>query len=76
MILDLSIAVLVALLTLLSHVEAIYTEMGRFLSREFQENIEYFEQKIEPHLGIEHSDPIAHVIEGDTQFLLALADFA
>ena len=52
MIVYLSIAVLVALLTLLSHVEAIYTEMGRFLSREFQENIEFFEQKVEPRLGV------------------------
>jgi putative hemolysin len=52
MILYFSIGVLIALLTLLSYVEAIYTEMGRFLSREFQENIEFFEQKVEPRLGV------------------------
>ena len=26
--------------------------MGKFLSREFQENIEVFEQKVEPRLGV------------------------
>lgn len=39
---------LVALLTLVSYVERLYSEMGKFLSREFQENIEAFEQKVEP----------------------------
>jgi CBS domain containing-hemolysin-like protein len=52
MTLYLVIAILVGLLTLFSHVEAIYTEMGRFLSREFEENIEFFEKKIEPRLGV------------------------
>jgi len=52
MILYLIITFLVALLTLLSHVEAIYTEMGRFLSRDFQDNIQFFEHKIEPRLGV------------------------
>jgi len=56
-----SIAVLVALLTLLSHVEAIYAEMGRFLSREFQDNIEFFEQKIEPSLGVRRPRAIVSV---------------
>jgi CBS domain containing-hemolysin-like protein len=32
-------------------VERIYAEMGKFLSREFQENVEAFEQKVEPRLG-------------------------
>jgi len=46
-----SFVVLVALLTLASYVERIYTEMGRFLSRDFQENIEAYEQRVLPHLG-------------------------
>ena len=29
-----------------------YTEIGRFLSREFQDNIATFEQKVEPRLGV------------------------
>lgn len=44
------LAVLLLLLTLASYVERIYTEMGKFLSREFQENIEAYEVKVEPRL--------------------------
>ncbi|MEO6119332.1 MAG: hemolysin family protein [Terriglobales bacterium] len=44
------LAVLLALLTLASYVERINTEMGKFLSREFQENIEAYEVKVEPRL--------------------------
>jgi putative hemolysin len=47
-----AITLLVALLTLVSYVERLYTEMGKFLSREFQENLEAFEQKVEPHVGM------------------------
>ena len=42
---------LLALLTLVSYVDRVYTEMGKFLSREFQENIEVFETQAEPRLG-------------------------
>jgi CBS domain containing-hemolysin-like protein len=45
------IAVLSALLTLISYVERLYTESGKFLSREFQENIDAFENLVEPRLG-------------------------
>ncbi len=45
-----AIFVLLGVLTLVSYVERIYTEMGKFLSREFQENIEAFEQHVEPRL--------------------------
>ncbi len=44
------LAVLLLLLTLASYVERIYTEMGKFLSREFQENIEAYEVRVEPRL--------------------------
>jgi CBS domain containing-hemolysin-like protein len=40
-----------ALLTLVSYVERLYTESGKFLSREFQENIEAFEKRVEPRLN-------------------------
>src|SRR4051812_560683 len=43
---------LIALLTLASYVERIHTEMGRFLSREFQENIEAYELHVQPRLGV------------------------
>jgi putative hemolysin len=44
--------ILFGLLTLVSYVDRVYTEIGKFLSREFQDNIDAFEQKIEPHLGV------------------------
>src|SRR5258708_33418123 len=47
-----AVVVLVGLLTLVSYVERMYTEMGKFLSREFQENLEAFEQKVEPRVGM------------------------
>ncbi|HTK94276.1 MAG TPA: transporter associated domain-containing protein [Terriglobales bacterium] len=43
---------LFALLTLVSYVERLYTEMGKFLAREFQENIEAFERDVEPRLTV------------------------
>ncbi len=44
--------VLLVILVLVAHTARIYTEAGKFLSREFQENIEYFEQHIEPRLKV------------------------
>jgi len=41
---------LLGVLALVSYVERLYTEMGKFLSREFQENIEAFEKLVEPRL--------------------------
>jgi CBS domain containing-hemolysin-like protein len=43
---------LCALLTLASYVERLYTEIGKFLSREFQDNIDSFEQLVEPRLKV------------------------
>ncbi len=43
---------LMGLLTLVSYVDRVYQEAGRFLSREFQDNIDVFEQKVEPALGV------------------------
>lgn len=45
------LVVLIAFLTLVSYADRVYDEAGKFLSREFQENIDIFEQKIEPRLG-------------------------
>ncbi len=45
-----AILFLSALLTLTSYVERLYTESGKFLTREFQENIEAFEKLVEPRL--------------------------
>jgi putative hemolysin len=45
------IVLLCGLLVLSSYVERLYTESGKFLTREFQENIEAFEQLVEPRLS-------------------------
>lgn len=50
-----SLLVLLALLTLSSYVERVYTEIGKFLSREFQDNIDNFEQLVEPRLKVSRS---------------------
>jgi CBS domain containing-hemolysin-like protein len=47
-----ALVVLLVLLTLVSYVDRLYTEMGKFLSREFQQNIEVFEEKAEPRLKV------------------------
>jgi putative hemolysin len=43
---------LLGLLTLASYVERLYTEIGKFLSREFQDNIDAFEHNVEPRLHV------------------------
>ena len=48
----LGIAFLIGLLTLVSYVDRVHQEIGKFLSREFQDNIDSFEQLIEPRLGM------------------------
>src|ERR1700722_11054381 len=47
-----ALMLLLGLLTLVSYVDRVYQEIGKFLSREFQDNIDVFEQKIEPVLGV------------------------
>jgi putative hemolysin len=47
-----TLLLLLGLLTLVSYVDRVYQEVGKFLSREFQDNIDVFEQKIEPKLGV------------------------
>ena len=41
-----ALLLLLGLLTLVSYVDRLYTEIGKFLSREFQDNINAFEQRI------------------------------
>ena len=48
----LALTLLLGLLTLASYVDRLYQEIGKFLSREFQNNIDAFEQKVEPRLGV------------------------
>src|SRR5712675_1445627 len=44
------VLLLCGLLTLVSYVERLYTESGKFLSREFQDNVEAFDKLVEPRL--------------------------
>jgi putative hemolysin len=46
------IALLLGVLTFASYIDRLYSEMGKFLSREFQENIDAWEQRVEPRLGM------------------------
>ena len=48
------IFILLPIHTLASYVDRVYSEMGKFLSREFQDNIDYWEQHMEPRLGLSH----------------------
>lgn len=48
----LALTVLLALLALVSYVDRMYAEMGKFLAREFEENIEAYEQHVEPRLKV------------------------
>ncbi|MBZ5568699.1 MAG: hemolysin family protein [Acidobacteriia bacterium] len=50
--------ILLFVLGLVSYVERVCTERGKFLSREFEENIEAFEQQVEPRLKM-HRDRVA-----------------
>jgi putative hemolysin len=50
-----ALLLLLGLLTLSSYVERVYAEIGKFLSREFQDNIDAFEQRVEPKLRVSRS---------------------
>jgi len=50
-----ALVLLLALLTLVSYVDRVYQEIGKFLSREFQDNIDVFERRVEPRLGVSRS---------------------
>jgi putative hemolysin len=46
------VIVLLAIQTIASYVDRMYSEMWKFLSRDFQENIDVWEQQVEPRLGM------------------------
>src|SRR5947209_5683771 len=49
---SIALAFLLGLLTLVSYVDRLYQEIGKFLSRDFQDNIDAFQQLVEPRLGV------------------------
>jgi CBS domain containing-hemolysin-like protein len=64
--LAISLVALVALVeTLAAYISRVYAEFGKILSREVQENLDVWEEKIEPHLGLtrEHAAISAAVLQ-------------
>ncbi len=47
-----TLLLLLGLLTLVSYVDRVYSEIGKFLSRDFQDNIDVFEKEVEPRLSV------------------------
>ena len=54
-----------AIVTLASYISRVYSEFGKILSREVQDNIDAWEEKVEPHLGLsrEHAALSAAVLQ-------------
>jgi len=48
----LTLVLLILLLALVSYADRVYQEIGKFLARDFQDNIDSFEQIVEPRLGV------------------------
>ncbi|MGC9198653.1 MAG: hemolysin family protein [Acidobacteriaceae bacterium] len=75
---DLLVALLLCLLALAAYVDRIYFEMGKFLAREYAENIDAWERGVEPKLNLsrESSAMAASVLRqialGALVFLLAI----
>jgi putative hemolysin len=42
--------ILLAILSLAAYVDRVYSEMGKFLAREYQDNIDAWEEVVEPRL--------------------------
>src|ERR1035438_4712901 len=49
---DLALAVLLMILALTAYVDRIYSEMGKFLAREYQDNIDAWTRAVEPRLRL------------------------
>jgi putative hemolysin len=78
----LTFLLLIVLLIISAYASRLYTESGKFLSREFQENIELFEHQIEPRLGFTHHRAalsfalLEQLLTAAICFLLAYSVFA
>jgi putative hemolysin len=60
--------------SLASYISRVYSEFGKILSREVQDNIDAWEEKVEPHLGLsrEHAAISAAVLEQLALGMIAL----
>ena len=68
------ILVLAVIETLASYISRVYAEFGKILSREVQENLDMWEERIEPHLALtrEHAAISAQVAQQLALGLMAL----
>ena len=66
--------VLAVVATLASYINRVYSEFGKILSREVEENLDAWEERIEPHLGLsrEHAALCAAVLMQLSLSLIAL----
>ncbi len=69
-----ALALLIAIETLASYISRVYAEFGKILSREVQENLDAWEERIEPHLGLsrDHAALCAAVLAQLSPGLIAL----
>lgn len=70
----LSILLLLTVLTLSSYADRVYSEMGKFLAREYQENLDAWTERIEPRLGLSRDSVAlsASILRQGSLALLAL----
>ncbi len=73
--LAIAMVVLLALMaTLASYISRVYAEFGKILSREMQDNLDEWEERIEPHLGLtrDHAAISAAVLQQLSLGVIAL----
>ncbi|MFZ1940980.1 MAG: hemolysin family protein [Terracidiphilus sp.] len=65
---------LIVVETLAAYISRVYSEFGKILSREVQENLDAWEERIEPHLGLsrEHAALCGAVLQQLTLGLIAI----
>jgi putative hemolysin len=68
------LVLLAAIVTLASYMRRVYAEFGKISSREVQENLDAWEERVEPRLGLnrEHAALCAAVLEQLTLVVIAL----
>ena len=75
---DVTVFLLLCLLALSAYVDRIYFEMGKFLSREYAENIDAWERWVEPKLRLSRESAamsasvLRQIALGALAFLLAI----
>jgi len=59
------LALAAAIVTLASYISRVYSEFGKILSREVQDNVDAWQEQVEPHLGLsrEHASLCAAVLQ-------------